>query len=61
MVWFIMMLLGVGLLFPWNALLTASDYFTHIYPDFAFMFALSLAYEFPNPVYLSFLNFHFYL
>jgi len=28
----------VGLLFPWNALLTAADYFATLYPKFAFSF-----------------------
>jgi equilibrative nucleoside transporter 1/2/3 len=38
--WLIFCLLGVGLLFPWNALLTAADYFATLYPKFAFSFGV---------------------
>ncbi|ELR21496.1 Solute carrier family 29 (nucleoside transporters), member 1, putative [Acanthamoeba castellanii str. Neff] len=50
--WLIFCLLGVGLLFPWNALLTAADYFATLYPKFAFSFALSLAYNWPSVIML---------
>jgi equilibrative nucleoside transporter 1/2/3 len=50
--WLIFCLLGVGLLFPWNALLTAADYFATLYPNFAFSFALSLAFNWPSVIML---------
>lgn len=30
----IFLLLGVGVLTPWNAFITAADYFGHLYPDY---------------------------
>jgi hypothetical protein len=35
-------MLGVGVLFPWDAFITAYDYFSYLYPDFPFEFALSI-------------------
>ena len=46
------LMLGVGILFPWNCFLTASTYFAGIYTGFAFEFAISLAYNYPNLVVL---------
>jgi len=45
LVWFICCLLGIGILFPWNVFITAIDYFTDKYPDLAFEFIVSLAYQ----------------
>ena len=44
----IFLLLGTGVLLPWNAFLTAYDYFAHYYPDFPFEFVLGLVYNYPN-------------
>jgi hypothetical protein len=46
--WLIFCLLGVGLLFPWNALLTAADYFATLYPKFAFSFGTQSLHTFPS-------------
>ncbi|KAH3767268.1 equilibrative nucleoside transporter [Pelomyxa schiedti] len=43
----IFVLLGVGVLLPWNAMITAYDYWNHFYPDFQFLFALGIAYNWP--------------
>jgi len=45
-------LLGVGVLFPWNAFLTALDYFNDLYTDFPFIFAVSLFYNYPSVIFL---------
>ncbi len=51
--WLIFCLLGVGLLFPWNAFLGALDYFADIYPDISgFPFILSLVYNWPSVIAL---------
>ncbi|KAL6046313.1 Equilibrative nucleoside transporter 1 [Balamuthia mandrillaris] len=48
----VFVLLGVGALFPWNAFLTAIDYFSDLYDDFPFAFALALAYNYPSVISL---------
>jgi len=50
--YFLFVLLGIGVLFPWNAFLTAGDYFNDRYTDFPFLFAVSLAYNYPGLVFL---------
>merc|ERR1712188_363325 len=44
----IMVLLGCGLLLPWNAVLTAFDYFQNLYDDDTFTFAVPIANQVPN-------------
>jgi equilibrative nucleoside transporter 1/2/3 len=46
--WICCLLLGVGILFPWNAFITSVDYFTAIYPSFPFAFVVSVCYNYPN-------------
>eukprot|EP00211_Chloroparvula_japonica_P002214 CAMPEP_0119124454 /NCGR_PEP_ID=MMETSP1310-20130426/4076_1 /TAXON_ID=464262 /ORGANISM="Genus nov. species nov., Strain RCC2339" /LENGTH=485 /DNA_ID=CAMNT_0007114409 /DNA_START=89 /DNA_END=1543 /DNA_ORIENTATION=+ len=48
-VWSICLLFGIALLFPFNAYITASDYWFLIFPCFAnlFIFVLVLAYNYP--------------
>eukprot|EP01105_Mastigella_eilhardi_P005377 TRINITY_DN17110_c0_g1_i1.p1 TRINITY_DN17110_c0_g1~~TRINITY_DN17110_c0_g1_i1.p1 ORF type:complete len:490 (-),score=147.55 TRINITY_DN17110_c0_g1_i1:35-1480(-) len=46
----IFLVLGTGVLLPWNAFLTAYDFFDHFYPDFPFEVVLPLAYNYPNVV-----------
>eukprot|EP00727_Mastigamoeba_balamuthi_P011494 m51a1_g6968 hypothetical protein (415) ;mRNA; r:97589-100124 len=42
------LILGTGVLLPWNAFLSASDFFVHTYPDFPFMFVMSITHNVPN-------------
>lgn len=44
--WFLFLILGTGILLPWNAFINAGDYFTTEYSFFSsFMFFLALAYN----------------
>jgi len=52
LVWIIFCILGVGILFPWNAFLSAYDYFHAEYPKYPIQFALSLAFNYPSIVLL---------
>eukprot|EP00298_Acanthocystis_sp_HF-20_P010286 c18782_g1_i1.p1 GENE.c18782_g1_i1~~c18782_g1_i1.p1 ORF type:complete len:431 (+),score=153.03 c18782_g1_i1:1-1293(+) len=47
----IMTLLGSGGLLPWNACITAFDYFTHFYPDLNFGFTCPFVYNIPNFIF----------
>lgn len=42
--WVMFLIMGVGLLFPWNAILQATDFFLHQFPCTAIEFDLSVAY-----------------
>eukprot|EP00727_Mastigamoeba_balamuthi_P011495 m51a1_g6969 hypothetical protein (431) ;mRNA; r:101083-103047 len=44
--------LGTGVLLPWNAFLSASDFFTHTYPDFPFMFVMTATFNVPSALAL---------
>jgi hypothetical protein len=48
------MLLGVGMLFPWNAFITAGDYFGSLYHTIPFplVTVLPLAFNYPNIIFL---------
>jgi len=47
--WFIFMILGTGILLPWNAFINAGDFFLSLYPEFpSFMFFLALAYNYSS-------------
>jgi len=49
----IVLLLGVGLLFPWNAFISAPDYWQYIYgEDTNVLFWFSVIYNWPNVVAL---------
>lgn len=49
MAYFIVLLMGVGSLFPWNAFITAGDYFTTVYAsNQSFMSFLTLWNTYPN-------------
>eukprot|EP01094_Clydonella_sp_ATCC50884_P024034 TRINITY_DN5922_c0_g1_i12.p1 TRINITY_DN5922_c0_g1~~TRINITY_DN5922_c0_g1_i12.p1 ORF type:complete len:212 (+),score=57.01 TRINITY_DN5922_c0_g1_i12:217-852(+) len=41
-------MLGIATLFPWNALITAADYFQSVFDNNAFGFYVSLAYNYPQ-------------
>lgn len=44
--WLIFLIMGTGILLPWNAFINAGSYFTSIYPNFgSFIFFLSLVYN----------------
>ncbi len=43
-----MMLLGVGLLLPWNVCLNSLDYMGHNYPHFSLSYYITLAYVYPQ-------------
>mmetsp|Transcript_24808 Transcript_24808/g.62273 ORF Transcript_24808/g.62273 Transcript_24808/m.62273 type:complete len:507 (-) Transcript_24808:68-1588(-) len=45
-VWFVCLLQGIGLLYPWNAWITPTDYWDILYGS-SFEFYLSLAYNYP--------------
>ena len=45
--------LGTGVLFPWNAFITAVDYFQHLYPTQHVDRVFSVAYMFPNLLILG--------
>eukprot|EP01104_Vermistella_antarctica_P011586 TRINITY_DN3251_c0_g1_i1.p1 TRINITY_DN3251_c0_g1~~TRINITY_DN3251_c0_g1_i1.p1 ORF type:complete len:492 (-),score=87.75 TRINITY_DN3251_c0_g1_i1:80-1516(-) len=45
LVYIVFVVLGVGLLLPWNVVITALDYWTEIYPETWFVFGLSSAYN----------------
>ena len=42
------MLLGTGILLPWNAFISPFFYWILVYPTFPFMFFVGLAYNYPN-------------
>jgi len=44
--WICFCILGVGLLFPFNCYIAASDYFGHLYPTVPYEFMMSLAYNY---------------
>lgn len=44
--------LGAGFLFPWNAFITAVDYFAFLYPEAHVDFAFGVAYMLPNLIVL---------
>jgi equilibrative nucleoside transporter len=46
--WIIFAVLGVGMLFPWNCFLTASDYFNHVFPGAHFEFVMAVVYNYPS-------------
>uniref|UniRef100_A0A7S1C545 Uncharacterized protein n=1 Tax=Bicosoecida sp. CB-2014 TaxID=1486930 RepID=A0A7S1C545_9STRA len=46
--YWIMTLLGAGLLLPWNAIVSVVDYFGDIYPGFAIEFYLGMCYIYPQ-------------
>ncbi|KAH3757912.1 equilibrative nucleoside transporter [Pelomyxa schiedti] len=46
----IFLLLGTGILLPWNAYATAYDYWDHFYPDSNFEFFLGIVYNYPNVI-----------
>lgn len=46
------LLIGVGPLLPWNAFITAADFFTHVYSTFPFMFVVGMFYGFASCVFL---------
>ena len=52
------LLLGVGVLFPWNAFISAMDYFKVKYAPthFPIEFALPLIYNYPNMILLLFVS-----
>eukprot|EP00005_Dracoamoeba_jomungandri_P001169 CAMPEP_0174259476 /NCGR_PEP_ID=MMETSP0439-20130205/8294_1 /TAXON_ID=0 /ORGANISM="Stereomyxa ramosa, Strain Chinc5" /LENGTH=440 /DNA_ID=CAMNT_0015343373 /DNA_START=155 /DNA_END=1477 /DNA_ORIENTATION=- len=56
--WMIFTLLGVGVLFPWNAFITALDYFGDAYSDFPFAFAITLAYNY-SAIFFLFISIRF--
>ena len=46
------LLLGIGLLLPWNAYITADDYYESLWSGNNFTFWLSIAYNYPAIVFL---------
>lgn len=48
LVYLIHVLLGIGLLLPWNAYITADDYYELLWPGQSFEFWLSIAYNYPG-------------
>lgn len=44
----IMVVLGAGLLVPWNAIITAVDYFNTVFPDIKLLFYFPMAYIYPS-------------
>jgi len=46
--YFLLTFLGVGLLFPWNSIITAVDYFDLIYPNAHVNFNFAFLYTLPN-------------
>ena len=52
--WIMLLVLGIGVLFPFNAFITAIDYFADLYPDFPFGFAVTLFYQWPNVISIFF-------
>ena len=48
----LMFTLGVGLLLPWNAMVTAVDYFSALYPDAHIYRVFSVAYFIPSLITL---------
>lgn len=52
LVWFLCLLLGIGLLLPWNAYITAADYYALLWPTQQFEFFLSICYNYPSIVFL---------
>lgn len=46
--YFIFFLLGTGFLLPWNAFITATDYFALLYPSQHVDTVFSVAYMIPN-------------
>lgn len=46
--YWIMILLGAGLLLPWNAVVSVVDYFKVVYPGFAIEFYLGMFYIYPQ-------------
>jgi len=52
--WSIFLVLGIGILFPWDCFLSSLDYFAYLFPDFPFPFVLSLIYNSPSLIFLLF-------
>eukprot|EP01132_Coremiostelium_polycephalum_P004757 gene4757-5936_t len=44
--WFCFLILGVGLLFPFNCYIAATDFFSQLYPTVQYSFLMSLAYNY---------------
>lgn len=42
------LLIGIGPLLPWNAFITAADFFTHVFDTFPFMFVVGIFYNFAS-------------
>lgn len=58
LVYWIFLLMGTGLLFPWNTIITAVDYFSVLYPSHHVNFAFGLAYNIPSiPILLLLINY----
>ena len=53
MAYWIMTLLGAGMLFPWNAVVNAVGYFNHLYPGRQFEFYVALAYISPQLIVVA--------
>jgi len=51
--YWIMTLLGAGMLFPWNAIVNAVGYFNHLYPGRQSEFYLALAYITPQLIVVA--------
>eukprot|EP01080_Neovahlkampfia_damariscottae_P002137 gene2137-2003_t len=47
-IYFIMLLQGVGVLFPWNSFIAAPDYFIAVYKDNQILSYFSVVYSYPN-------------
>lgn len=52
LVFIVIFLFGVGVLFPWNAFISAMDYFKLKYPNFPMEFGLPSFFNFPNLIFL---------
>lgn len=51
------LLIGVGPLLPWNAFITAADFFTHVFDTFPFMFVVGIFYNFASCAFLLIIMF----
>lgn len=51
------LLIGVGPLLPWNAFITAADFFTHVFETFPFMFVVGIFYNFFSCAFLLIIMF----
>jgi len=48
LIWVLSLMLGVAQLYPWNAFLTATQYFATEFPKFPYAFAMPIAYNWAN-------------